>query len=636
MKQPDALAVIDEHHSPTTRLTYKELHGEICTFARGLRFLGLERGARLSIFSENGSRLLICDQGAMMLGASNAMRGVTSPPAELVYIFENSESVGIAVQDWATLQSISSELRRSRSLGKLKFVAVLWPETKDLDALSAKKSEFAADLAAPIFTFDEVLAVGLQQHGSSSEATQIDCEKHDVSEVASIIYTSGTTGNPKGVMLTHGNLMHQICNLNNVIAMIPGARTLSLLPPWHVYQLATGYYAYSGGICNRYSDVNHFRQDLADFGTDFLVAVPLVVENLYKRIQSQIRSQPATKRAVADFLIKLGVAYTRARRIVTGSCVDYALTQPKFFFLVRLAAALKCLLLLPLYKLAKKLVFSGIRSKINIQRVVVSGGGSLAQYLEDFFETVGLEIINGWGLTETAPVLAARSTSDIAEGGVNARGTIGFPVPGSQVKVVDPETGEEVDDGKTGLMLARGPNVFAGYCGNEEETAKAFRFGDGWFDTGDLGYKIPAMPRAHKMGGMLVHVGREKETIVLLNGENVEPNPLENACLASPLISQMMIVGQDRKHLGAVIVPDWEHIKDAGIAAEDVEAKVVAEVRDRIQQRPTFKVAEAVRKFLLLDAPFTYEDGTLTRTMKLRRHVIAERLEEKINAMFQI
>jgi long-chain acyl-CoA synthetase len=640
----EALALVDEHNGKDSgegavELTYSQLHDEICLFAWGLKALGVKKGQTLCLFSENSSRWLVADQGSSMLGGTNALRGITSPAEELNFIVENSKGRGLIVQNEATLEYLWPTLVASGNHKQLDFVICLWGSI-------TKKEEFKRDSEdVPIMSYKEVIALGESNFSSYSSAETLGDVAEptiDENDIYCIIYTSGTTGKPKGAMLSHKNLMYQMCNLHNVIKVSQTTKSISLLPPWHVYQLATSYYSYSHGITNRYSNVANFRNDLSDYGCDFVVAVPLVVENLYKRVMQTVKKMPSTRRKLVGFFLKASEHYIKATRVIQGTHVRYASEAPSF------AKVLCCwfvhLLLKPIHFLANKLVYKKVRDQVNIKRTIVSGGGALSDYVEDFFEIIGVEIINGWGLTETSPVIAARSCANIDNKDANVRGTVGKPVPGTQIKAVNPETGLEVADGKVGLMLARGATVFQGYIQNPEATEKAFRFGEGWFDTGDLGYVIPQMSH-HSMGGMNVLVGREKETIVLSNGENVEPSPIEQACLASPYIEQIMVVGQDKKHLGALVVPDYEALQADGIVSSEEEAKseqgkctiaqhLHQDVKRRVEARDFFKQQESVRKITLLPKPLTFEDGFLTRTMKVRRHIVQEHFSNEIESMF--
>lgn len=473
----DAVAVVDENNGKGEGIrvewTYQELHREISLFAWGLRSLGAQKGQTTCIFSENSARWLVADQGSSMVGLTNALRGITSPPEELGYIVENSQGRGIIVQNQDTLDTIWPTLVESGQHLKLGFVIVLWDGIAD-----DRRAELASQAShCEFLSYQEVISRGTAL-SSAADADVSTIRDQSISEddPYCIIYTSGTTGQPKGAVLSHKNLMYQVVNLHNVIAIPPRTHVISLLPPWHVYQLATSYYSYSLGITARYSNVANFRNDLADHGSDFIVAVPLVIENLYKKVMQTIKKMPSAKRALVNFFLGASAAYVRATRAVEGVSIKYAVAPPPFAKMV--AYWVTRFLLKPIHALASAIVYKKIREQIKIERTIVSGGGALSDHLEDFFEIVGVEIINGWGLTETSPVIAARAC-ETNYAYRNTRGTVGKPVPGTQIRAVNPETMADVEDGTKGLLLAKGATVFEGYKSNPAATDKAFRYGDG-------------------------------------------------------------------------------------------------------------------------------------------------------------
>lgn len=242
-------------------------------------------------------------------------------------------------------------------------------------------------------------------------------------------------------------------------------------------------------------------------------------------------------------------------------------------------------------------------------------------------------MLNGYGLTETSPVLACRRTY------CNIRGTVGLPLPETQLRVVDPETRRPLEAGGVGLVLARGPGVMEGYHNDPQATARVID-GDGWFDTGDLGWLVPADGSA--ISGNLVLVGRAKDTIVLSSGENVEPGPLEEALLESPLIRQVMLVGSGERSLGALVVPNEEGLqeraakenKGAAFTPEEVHALLGKEMHDIIHGRAAFRKEDRVNHWRVLSGPWGFDDGCLTRTFKLRRNVIEQKHRKDIEAMY--
>eukprot|EP00877_Chromochloris_zofingiensis_P004131 jgi/Chrzof1/13719/Cz08g09130.t1 len=274
----DYTAVMDPHRSPAVSLTYREVHKLIMEFAAGLKSLGVQPADRVCLFSENSSRWIIADQAIMINGAADAVRGATSPVDELSYILTQSGSSGLIVQDKATLRRLLPALSPGSTPPALKFVVVLWDDATDSSAES-EKSAMLDQAGVAVLSYDQVLTKGrsllsmgsLQPHKS---------RKHDL---ATIVYTSGTTGHPKGVMLSHGNLMSQISNFDYFLKVQPGDSTLSLLPPWHIYQRTVAYFLFKCGAKEVFTNIRKFRDDLGRYPPDHFVCVPLVLDTLYNK-----------------------------------------------------------------------------------------------------------------------------------------------------------------------------------------------------------------------------------------------------------------------------------------------------------------------------------------------------------------
>eukprot|EP00198_Chlamydomonas_reinhardtii_P001953 XP_001691289.1 long-chain-fatty-acid CoA ligase [Chlamydomonas reinhardtii] len=375
-----------------------------------------------------------------------------------------------------------------------------------------------------------------------------------------------------GVMLTHANLCYQVRNLSHFLQVRPGDRVLSLLPPWHIYERTCSYFVLSSGGQQVYTNIRRLRDDLVAHPPDHLVCVPLVLDTLHARVVQKIQAGPRHRAAIATALLAAGAAYA----------------------------------------LASVLVYRKVREALGVRRTVISGGGSLAAHLDDFYEALGLQVLNGWGLSETAPVLACRRAVE----GQNIRGSVGVPTPGTQLRVVDPESLAPLPAGRQGLVLARGPGVMPGYWQDPAASAKAFRAGGGWFDTGDLGWVAPEGVPASNCAGHLVLTGRAKDTLVLSSGKNVEPQPVEDAVAASPLIKFVVLVGQL-----------------AALSAAALEDRLMAEVTRLNSGRPDYHPFDHVAHIAVLRTPLSPDDGTLTRTLKPRRAQIAQRYERELTQL---
>lgn len=609
-------AVKDPHKHPAMNLQYKELLENMQDLSSALHSAGVAQGDKVSLIAENSSRWIVADQAIMWNGAVDAVRGCNAPLEELRYVMQHSESCGAVLEDAATLTKVMSELEKP-SFSHFKFVLLLWgPVPEDLKAR----------LPFPVWSYEEALAAGRQATAQRGQPFRPAPVKG--SDPATLVYTSGTSGHPKGVVLTHSNLAYQILNLT--VDVKPGDKVLSLLPPWHIYERTCTYYVFNKGGQVVYSNIRKFRDDLTAYPPDHFVCVPLVLATLYDKVMVKFKAESALRRSIITALLAASVAYVRARRTVQGMDLRWATTpRPPHVLALALAVAAA---LAPLHALATKLVHSKIRAALGIKTTVVSGGGSLAPHLDDFYEAIGMEVLNGWGLTETSPVLACRRSEQ------NVYGSVGVPVAGTQLRVVDPETLRDLPPGRQGLLLARGPGVMRGYHKDESATARVFRAGDGWFDTGDLGWIAPSVPHS-RMCGVVVLTGRAKDTIVLCSGKNVEPQPIEDALCSSPLVKNVVLLGQDKRELGALLFPDHEAIeamqKETGrvLSASELESQLMSAVTQINSARPDYHPEEHIAHVAITNKPLSVDEGTLTRTMKPRRAQIMKVYGEQVKAL---
>ncbi|KAK3145499.1 hypothetical protein QOZ80_3BG0253620 [Eleusine coracana subsp. coracana] len=299
-------------------------------------------------------------------------------------------------------------------------------------------------------------------------------------------------------------------------------------------------------------------------------------------------------------------------------------------------ARLVAAFLWPLHNLANKLVYKKINSAIGISKAGISGGGSLPMHVDKFFEAIGIKVQNGYGLTETSPVLAARLPF------CNVLGTVGHPMKHTEIKVVDIETGEVLPDGTKGIVKVKGPQVMKGYYKNPSATDEAVDE-KGWFNTGDIGWIAPhhAVGPSRKCGGMLVLEGRAKDTIVLSTGENVEPAEIEEAAGRSNLIHQIVVIGQDQRRIGAIIVPNSDEVlaeaKRKSLLDENGELakdKVMNLLYDELKIW-TAHCSFRVGPILIVDEPFTIDNGLMTPTMKVKRNKVTDKYRREIEALYR-
>jgi len=678
--------------SPLT-LTFAQARILIHQAAAGLHALGFRKGDHLAFFSENSARWLLMEQGASFNGCPTAVRGATAPVEELQYIYDHADCKAVVLQDIALLRKLHTVGGLSSSLhGPPKLVVILRSNDKigaeGAEGAAATKDDLtgvAAELGldpTTVVTVEELLSVGAKHHPDYLPPDLTPSDLH------TLVFTSGTTGRPKGVMLSHSNLLHQIRHIDLGLNPSPGDIILSLLPCWHIFERSAELFALARGGSLVYSSVRAFKSDLQTYRPHYLIVVPRLLENVYKSIKEKLSAGPPARRKLVASLSFLSLLYTRALKRALGLVVrrlPSSQQQKKSLWLrsfltpllraaSRPLAVLLTLLLYPLAQISDLVVFKKVRKALGgRQKLVVSGGSALAKYLEEFYDSAGIPVVSGYGLTETSPVIAVRRAGrrrNLVDGGV-----VGLPPQEVELQVRDVETdrvvGQEGKEGgkpgKAGVVFTRGPQVMQGYYKDEESTRKAID-NNGWFDTGDLGFINPGT-------GDLVLTGRAKDVIVLSNGENVEPQPIEDAVVErSSVIEQCMVIGQDQRYLSALVVVNplelaargWMPQTEAerlielvgpsavllGCAADsatlDKEAnklnanpglvrEVEKEVAAALLQDPEeFRPWERVKHVSLLLAPFNVQSGMLTQTLKVKRQSVQEKYRAAIEKLYAL
>jgi long-chain acyl-CoA synthetase len=596
------VALYAPHLKPVVSITYQEMYEQMLAFATGLQLLGVKPRTAVAMFADNSPRWFIADQGTMMSGAFNAVRSSQAETQELFSILDNSESQTLIVEDIKTLQKLGSQLYDQ----PIELIILLSDEDTDIS------------IPTKILNFEQLLALG--------KTGTLQPPNLQPTDLATLLYTSGTSGKPKGAMLTYANLLHQINTAGTVVQPRPGDRVLSILPSWHVYERTCEYYLLSQGCTQIYTNIRYLKPDLREHQPHYMVAVPRLWESIYEGAQKQFREQPPNKQKLVNFFFKISQDYLQAHRIVTGLDIDRQFQSGN-----KLSAQLKSLFLKPLHQLGDKLVYQKVRSATGGQiKHIMNGGGALPLHIDNFFDIVGISILVGYGLTETSPITNVRRPWR------NLRPTSGQPMPATEIRIVDLDTRKTLPTGERGLILIRGPQIMQGYYRNPEATAKAID-PEGWFDSGDLGWLTPQ--------GDLTITGRAKDTIVLSNGENIEPLSIEAACLFSPYVDQIMLVGQDAKYLGALIVPNQEALVNWGntqpqpwnegeLADPRLTELFRSELTRLVKDRPGYRSDDRIVTFRLVSEPFSVENGLLTQKLSLKRHVVMERYRDTINEMF--
>ncbi|MXV75974.1 long-chain fatty acid--CoA ligase [Candidatus Poribacteria bacterium] len=553
-------------------ISYTELGESVDAFSRGLNALGGEKDDRVAILSENRPEWAITDFGSLKVGAITVPMFSTLTAAQVGYILKDSGAKIICVSTEKQLEKVSAIRDEVPTLEQIIIFDPIEGETPE-----------------GVIQFDAVCELA----GEESDSTASE------DDIATIIYTSGTTGNPKGVMLTHANFISNVEACKSLIDVSETDVLLSFLPLSHVFERLGGHYVplFSGAQIAYAESTFTVAQNMKEVAPTVMLSVPRLYETMHERILRAVQEGSPVKQKIFHWGVSV------------GSAVSSAIQQGKNpSAILRLQQGI-----------ADKLVFAKLKEATGGKlRFFVSGGAALPQSIAEFFHAAGILILEGYGLTETSPVISMNHP------GKWKFGTVGAQVPGIEVQIAE-----------DGEILTRGPHVMKGYFNNDTATAEVID-ADGWFHTGDIGI-IDA-------DGFVKITDRKKNIIVLSNGKNVAPQPIESELVRSPFISQVMVIGSERKNLAALIVPNFDALKawasENGINATDLPAMLQArEVQQHIQSEirnhlTDFADFEQVRRFTLLDKEFSQEDDEMTPTLKLKRNVIIEKYGDAIDGMY--
>ncbi|MEX0681644.1 MAG: long-chain fatty acid--CoA ligase [Balneolales bacterium] len=598
-------------------VTFSEIYTQGLDLAAGLIEIGVDAREHVGLFSDNRYEWMLAEYGIQLSGAVNTPRGADVTDSEMVYIINHAKIRVAFVENSALQEKI---LRLRPELPELREIILMDP---DIEAVKGVRA------------LNEVRAIGTWQRKQGERKVEERMNAIRPDDLFTLIYTSGTTGRPKGVMLTHSNMMSQMGVIP--IDLSCTDRVLSILPIWHIFERVFEVYTISCGTCTYYTSIRTLGEDLKNVEPTFMGSAPRLWESLHQRILEGVRAAHPVRRALFHIAYFLGHYYKESGFYLTNNDLQM---NPRSIWVRSLfytGHAVRLILLLPWYGFFNAAVLESVRQNAGGSiKATVSGGGALPLEIDQFFNYIGIPVLEGYGLTETSPVIAVRTDQQLVAG------TVGPLVPDTDVRIVELETekvlypNNDYPHGGRGLrgeIWVRGPQVMKGYYREPEITKSVMREG-GWFCTGDLGMIT--------FNDCLKILGRSKSTIVLSNGENLEPEPIEMQLRQSRYIDQCMVVGQDQKFLGALIVPKLDVFRNDSVSAESLEElsrhpeayRIIRhEIKNILSRSNGLRRFEHIKEIKLL--PYSFKVGDeMTNLFKLKRHVIEKKYEETIREMF--
>ena len=548
----------------------------------GLRSLGIEPNSNIAIISNNSPKWAMCDYGIICSTMSTVTIYPTLISKQVEYILKNSKSNLIFVENQEQLNKVLSIIE---NCNELKYIVVL-----------DDSCESETDSVMNFATFLDK-GKDYSQDCDITFTEMVNSVKED--DILTIIYTSGTTGVPKGVVLTHKNLLSNVEGTLNVAEFTNNETFLSFLPLSHVLERMGGHYTpFSIGATIFYAEnMETIADNMIESSPTIVVCVPRVFEKIHAKFMQGIKDAPKIRQNLFNWALRVGRKYSKLS--VSKQKIGYWLSFK--------------------HKIANKLIYSKVKARFGGKiKFFVSGGAPLSKHLAEFFAAVDITILEGYGLTETSPVLTVNSPTNLKFG------YVGKPLFNVEIKIAH-----------DGEILAKGPNIMSGYYRNEDATKEVFDE-DGWFHTGDIGIIDE--------DGFLKITDRKKSLIVTSGGKNIAPAPIELKVATSPFVEQIHIIGDKRNFLSALIVPNYEaltsYLKSQNNDLKEPNALIdhpdVLELfKNEVDNAMTdFSNYEKIKKFTLLTEPFSIEKGEMTPKMSIVKKVVEQNYSEQINKMY--
>ncbi len=595
-------------------ITYIQLQERVRALASAFRELGVKRGDKVALFSDNRPEWMALDLAILALGAADVPRGRDAMEYELLHMLKVTEAEVVIVENKELLDKFNAIKNQASSIKRVIII-----DDKNTDDESLIK-------------YEELLKHGLELLDNKDTRDDII---HQISlggedDIATIIFTSGTTGLPKGVMTTHGNFLYQTKAIDKCVPFEKGEIWLSVLPVWHSFERILQYLILFETDTIAYSKPigKIMLTDIQRLNPQYLGSVPRIWETVKSGVYQNLKSMSPLKRKLFNIFLSKSIRYSSYRLKVVGATSHI---NKESRIIERICAFIPYLILKPFNAFASRFVFSEIKKKLGTGfKAGISGGGSMSEDVDVFFRAIGIRLMNGYGMTETSPVIGISDYYNPKKGFIH-------PLEGTEIKIISTDNGSTLKEGMKGELLVRGPQVMRGYYKDEERTDSIID-NDGFIHTGDLAV-------VSREGDFSLS-GRAKDTIVLSGGENVEPVPIENALRSSEYIENAVVVGQDKKSLGALITIDKKNVerylKGESIpyinredleSIEEVRLLINSEITSLISKAKGFKSFEQISRFKILAGSF--QSGTeLSAKGEVKRNVINEKYKEDINRMY--
>jgi long-chain acyl-CoA synthetase len=595
-------------------LTYGQLYNTVKELGTGLISIGLEPKKHVAIVAENNYKWLVSDLAILGCGGVDVPLSARISDRELEFVLSHSDCELAFVENQSALSRLLYLRRRLPKLRKIVALELTGPKPR-------ADSEYGRIL---IYSWEEVLKKGRSKIQRGERQFDLRAAGVLSTDIATLLYTSGTTGKPKGVMLSHGNIMHNVTTVNANIGPAPGMIWLSVLPVWHSFERTVEYCSLYFGSTIAYSQPSEWKilEDLRTLHPNYLVINPTLLENIQRSLEKRMSY-------VEQRLIRFEKFYLVFSGYITGKFPRFKKEER---ILEIFAAFLPLIILSPIKLLSTFILRRKVKSLIgNNLSAIICGGGPMPAYLDRFFAAIGVDILEGYGLTEASPIVSVRVEK------APVLGTAGRPLPYTEIRILG-ENGEELSPGRKGILLIKGPQVMQGYYKDPAATREAVS-AEGWLLTGDAGMLT--------LDGNLVVTGRVKNTIILRSGEKVEPEPIEMVLQESPFISEAVVVGDQRDSLGILIVPNMDELKryaeikkidyadDQELARNPAIFRLLQEeTQSRLVNNGIGFPGGKAAKLAIL--PASFEVGReLTRTLSKKREVIAEMYGSVIERLYR-